>query len=203
MAGTQEGDIARRLTRAGLRDIVGGALMASADYADFEDFWEPLTHGVGPVGAHLRSLTDAQRSGVREALRARVPQGPFTLDARAWYARGTVGPVDILRGCRGERGRIQATPHRRRRFGRSTSRPPAGLCSRPPAPRSARRATRRRRSTRSRPRPASPRARCTTTSPARRRCSAPCTPRWRPRPRRARPEPETRRGRRSTRSWPG
>jgi SAM-dependent methyltransferase len=92
MVGTQDGDIARRLTRAGLRDIVSGVLVASADYADFEDFWEPLTHGVGPVGAHLRSLTDAQRSGVREALRRRVPEGPFTLDARAWYARGTVGP---------------------------------------------------------------------------------------------------------------
>jgi SAM-dependent methyltransferase len=91
MAGTWEGDIADRLTRAGLTDVVGGALTASADYAGFDDFWGPLTFGVGPAGAHLRSLTDDQQSSVRAALRAKLPGGPFTLDARAWYARGTVG----------------------------------------------------------------------------------------------------------------
>jgi SAM-dependent methyltransferase len=91
MAGTWEGDIEERMTRAGLEDVVDGVLMASADYADFEDFWRPLTLGVGPAGQHLRSLTDDQRSRVREALQARLPDGSFTLDARAWYARGTVG----------------------------------------------------------------------------------------------------------------
>ena len=90
-AGTQEGDIAARMTRCGLEDVAGGVLTASADYAGFEDFWEPLTFGVGPVGQHLLSLTDDQRSRVREALQAKLPDGPFTLDARAWYARGTVG----------------------------------------------------------------------------------------------------------------
>jgi len=90
MAGTQEGDIADRLTRSGLRDVVDGVLTASASYADFEDFWAPLTLGVGPSGQHLQSLSGQQQSAVREALRAKVPEGPFTLEARAWYARGTV-----------------------------------------------------------------------------------------------------------------
>jgi SAM-dependent methyltransferase len=92
MAGTREGDIADRMARAGLGDVVSGVLTASADYSDFEDFWGPLTFGVGPAGQHLRSLTDEQQAGVREALRARLPEGSFTLDARAWYACGTVGP---------------------------------------------------------------------------------------------------------------
>lgn len=91
MAGTQDGDIARRLTRAGLGDVVSGVLTASADYSDFPDFWDAFTFGVGPAGQHLRSLTDDQRSGVREALRARLPEGSFTLDARAWYACGIAG----------------------------------------------------------------------------------------------------------------
>ena len=91
MAGTHEGDIAARFARAGLNDVVSGVLTASADYSGFEDFWDPLTHGVGPSGQHLQSLTPGQQSSVREALRAKVPEGPFTLEARAWYARGTVG----------------------------------------------------------------------------------------------------------------
>ena len=94
------------------------------------------------------------------------------------------------------------TPGRPPRCGRSTPRPPAAPCSPPPDPRSAGRATRRRRSTRSRTRPGSPRARSTTTSRARRRCSAPCTRRWRPTRRRARSTPATRKAPPSTRSWP-
>src|SRR5262249_38755291 len=53
MAGTTEGEIGTRFEQAGLRDVVAGALAASADYADFDDFWEPLTLGVGPAGAFL------------------------------------------------------------------------------------------------------------------------------------------------------
>jgi SAM-dependent methyltransferase len=92
MAGTSEGDIAERMTRAGLTDVSGGTLTASASYSGFEDFWSPLTFGVGPVGQHLQSLTEAQRAGVHEALRTELPDRPFTLDAHAWYARGTVRP---------------------------------------------------------------------------------------------------------------
>jgi SAM-dependent methyltransferase len=90
MAGTAEGDIAERFERAGLEQVVGGALTARADYAGFEDFWEPFTLAVGPAGQHLRSLSDEQQAAVREACRAALPDGPFSLDARAWYARGTV-----------------------------------------------------------------------------------------------------------------
>jgi SAM-dependent methyltransferase len=90
MAGTVEGDIAARLRRAGLADVTGGALAARADYAGFDDFWEPFTFAVGPSGQHLRSLSADQQAHVRDACRAALPDGAFTLDARAWYARGTV-----------------------------------------------------------------------------------------------------------------
>lgn len=89
-AGTREGDIARRFERAGLRDVMAGTLAASADYADFDDFWEPLTFAVGPAGQHLQSLSPQQQDQVREGCRARLPSGPFSLNARAWYARGAV-----------------------------------------------------------------------------------------------------------------
>jgi ubiquinone/menaquinone biosynthesis C-methylase UbiE len=90
MAGTTEGDIAERFERAGLADVTGGALTARAEYAGFDDFWEPFTFGVGPAGGHLASLDAERRAAVRDACRAALPAGPFSLDARAWYARGTV-----------------------------------------------------------------------------------------------------------------
>jgi hypothetical protein len=93
MAGTSEGDIAERFGRAGLEDVVGGALTARADYAGFDDFWEPLTFAIGPAGQHLSSLDEERRAGVREACRAALPDGRFSLDARAWYARGTVAAM--------------------------------------------------------------------------------------------------------------
>ncbi|MGZ4165135.1 MAG: class I SAM-dependent methyltransferase [Solirubrobacteraceae bacterium] len=93
MAGTEQGDIARRFQAAGLSDVTGGALTASAHYADFEDFWQPLTLAVGPAGQYLHLLAEDQRARVREACRARLPQGSFSLDARAWYACATVAPA--------------------------------------------------------------------------------------------------------------
>jgi SAM-dependent methyltransferase len=90
LAGTAEGDIVARLERAGLADVVGSALIASADYAGFDDFWEPFTFAVGPAGQYLASLSAAERARVRDACRAQLPDRPFSLNARAWCARGTV-----------------------------------------------------------------------------------------------------------------
>jgi ubiquinone/menaquinone biosynthesis C-methylase UbiE len=92
LAGTAEGDLVARFERAGLHDVTGSALTASADYADFDDFWEPFTFAIGPAGQYLASRSDADRERVREACRAELPDGPFSLDARAWGARGTVAP---------------------------------------------------------------------------------------------------------------
>ena len=90
LAGTAEGDIAERFERAGLEHVVSGSLLASADYAGFDDFWEPFTFAVGPAGRYLASVSDVQREHVREACRAQLPDGPFSLPARAWCARGSV-----------------------------------------------------------------------------------------------------------------
>jgi SAM-dependent methyltransferase len=89
--GTREGDIADRLRRAGLDDVRDGSVTARAEYAGFDDFWEPFTLAVGPAGEYLRSLDAEQQAAVREGCRKRLPaDGPFALDARAWFARGTV-----------------------------------------------------------------------------------------------------------------
>jgi SAM-dependent methyltransferase len=90
MAGTTEGDIAERFRAAGLAHVVDGSLTAHADYSGFEDFWDPFALAVGPAGAYLASLTEQQRTDVREACRELVPSGSFTLEARAWYAHGVI-----------------------------------------------------------------------------------------------------------------
>jgi hypothetical protein len=88
LAGAAQGDIAERFERAGLEDVVETAITAHADYAGFEDFWEPFTFAVGPAGQYLAGLAPEQRETVREACRDELPDGPFSLDARAWCARG-------------------------------------------------------------------------------------------------------------------
>ena len=90
-AGTARGDIAERLRRAGLADMADGELTARAEYTGFDDFWDPFTLAVGPAGQFLRTLDESQQADVREGCRAKLPaDGPFALDARAWFARGTV-----------------------------------------------------------------------------------------------------------------
>jgi ubiquinone/menaquinone biosynthesis C-methylase UbiE len=90
MAGTTDGDIARVLRQAGLQQVTSGALASHADYTGFDDFWQPFTLAVGPAGHYLRSLPAARQAAVRDACRAQLPDGPFTLPARAWYAGGLV-----------------------------------------------------------------------------------------------------------------
>lgn len=94
MVGTAEGDIAERLTGAGLVDVTAGSLTATTDYAGFDDFWEPFTYGVGPAGSYLATMPSDAQAQVREACRASVPQRPFSVEARAWFARGTVPQAD-------------------------------------------------------------------------------------------------------------
>jgi acyl-CoA reductase-like NAD-dependent aldehyde dehydrogenase len=61
------------------------------DYADFDDYWEPFTGGAGPAtGAFYASLDDATKATLRHTVRASLPEGRFTLPARAWIALGTV-----------------------------------------------------------------------------------------------------------------
>ena len=88
--GTARGDIAEHLRRAGLEDVTDGELAARAEYTGFDDFWEPFTYAVGPAGQYLATLAPEQQAGVREGCRERLPTaGPFTLEARAWFARAT------------------------------------------------------------------------------------------------------------------
>jgi SAM-dependent methyltransferase len=90
--GGAEGELEALLTGAGLAGVEAGTIAASAGYASFEDWWDAYTLGVGPIGSYYQSLTDAHRDVLREECRELLgrPAGPFTLEATAWFARGTV-----------------------------------------------------------------------------------------------------------------
>jgi hypothetical protein len=59
-------------------------------YADFDDFWQPLTLGVGPAGSYYTSLEPKRQKALRDELFVSLgsPARPFTLSARAWAVRG-------------------------------------------------------------------------------------------------------------------
>ncbi|HEX5288850.1 MAG TPA: methyltransferase domain-containing protein [Streptosporangiaceae bacterium] len=85
-AGVREGDLAELFARAGLRSVRNAALIVEARYASFDDWWEPLTLGVGPAGAHVAGLSADDRAALREHCRDLLPDGPIEVPAAAWAA---------------------------------------------------------------------------------------------------------------------
>ena len=77
-------------TRAGLSDVATGELHASAAYESFDVLWQPLESGLGPSGAYVKTLDEGRRTAVKQKFHELLgsPNGPFTLDARAWYVTG-------------------------------------------------------------------------------------------------------------------
>lgn len=91
LTGDSEGELGAVFAEAGLTGIEEGVLVATAEYANFDDWWEPFTLGIGPHGAYVTSLDEDAREGLRGACLETFdnPDEPFTLEARAWFARGT------------------------------------------------------------------------------------------------------------------
>jgi SAM-dependent methyltransferase len=88
LAGAREGHLAELFGAAGLHDVEEAELTATVEYDTFEEWWHPYTLGVGPAGAHVRSLSDAELAQLRERCRRLLPEPPFALTAYAWAARG-------------------------------------------------------------------------------------------------------------------
>jgi SAM-dependent methyltransferase len=88
LAGARRGHLVELFAQAGLGDVIEEELAVSRPYDGFEAWWEPFTRGVGPGGAYVASLSPERAAAVRERCRAELPDGPFSLDAVAWAARG-------------------------------------------------------------------------------------------------------------------
>lgn len=87
-AGVREGDLAALLNAVGVGDIESSELTVVSAYTGFEDWWEPNTFGIGPVGNYVAGLSPEQRSNLRERCAAVLPDRPFDVEAIAWCAVG-------------------------------------------------------------------------------------------------------------------
>jgi len=67
------------------------ALDATTPFASFDDYWLPFLGGQGPAPTYCGTLSDGQRTLLRERLRATLPidrDGSIALIARAFAVRG-------------------------------------------------------------------------------------------------------------------
>lgn len=77
--------------KAGLKDVTVGHIEVVTRFVDFQDFWRPFLHSVGPAGSHVAGLDEegTQRLAARlEESVATKPDGSIELPARAWTASG-------------------------------------------------------------------------------------------------------------------
>lgn len=77
---------------AGLHDVTCAALHIPTLFRDFDDYWRPLTAGIGPAPAFVQTLDPDEQDRLRSTLRSRLPfapDGSIPMEARAWAIRGT------------------------------------------------------------------------------------------------------------------
>jgi SAM-dependent methyltransferase len=86
----REGELGELFRASGLGDVEDGELVVEAEYDSFDDLWEPFPTGIGPAGEYAASLDAERQEALRVEYRRRlaVPDGPFRLSSRAWYALG-------------------------------------------------------------------------------------------------------------------
>jgi SAM-dependent methyltransferase len=90
LAGVREGHLAQLFEGAGLQEIEEAALSIRVEHSGFEEWWEPMTLGVGPAGSYAAGLDPERQAELRERCREKLSAAPFVLTASAWAARGLV-----------------------------------------------------------------------------------------------------------------
>ena len=88
LAGVREGQLGEMFDAAGLQDVEEAAHSIRVEHSSFEEWWEPLTLGVGPAGSYVSGLDRVRQAELRERCRELLPPAPFVLGASAWAARG-------------------------------------------------------------------------------------------------------------------
>ena len=91
----RSGELAALWSEHGLADVEAAPLVIELPFESFEDYWAPFLAGQGPAGSFVASLPKDHVQALERRLRERLlgadGDGPFTLSARAWAARGTTG----------------------------------------------------------------------------------------------------------------
>jgi len=83
---------------AGLQEVEVRAIEVPTIFTSFDDYWTPFLSGTAPAPRYAMGLSEGERRGLRERLRATLPtepDGSIHLVARAWAVRATTsGPAN-------------------------------------------------------------------------------------------------------------
>jgi SAM-dependent methyltransferase len=88
LSGAHRGHLTEIFEAAGLRDVKEAPISVDVVHPTFEEWWEPYTYGIGPAGDYVQQLDDDGRARLESVARGRHGDGPFTVTATAWAARG-------------------------------------------------------------------------------------------------------------------
>ena len=83
-AGVREGHLAQLAATAGWEQVEPDRLSVTVGFPSFEEWWEPYTLGVGPLGVYVRGLLPDHRDALREHCAELLSDPPFTIQAAAW-----------------------------------------------------------------------------------------------------------------------
>lgn len=89
---TRPGELKAAWIAAGFNDVIETTLSIRMKFSSFEDYWAPALGKDGPQAEYVASLTDAERTRLRDALRLAYVDGeidgPRSYAALAWAVRG-------------------------------------------------------------------------------------------------------------------
>ena len=77
----------------GLQEVAVRSIEIQTVFRSFDDYWAPFLGGQGPAPTYTMALGEAERTALRERLRAALPaadDGSIPLTARAWAVRSVV-----------------------------------------------------------------------------------------------------------------
>ena len=88
------GGLAKLFVETGIVEVQSDSISIRMNYESFEDNWQPLLGGQGPVGTYVAELSSNLRARVKDAVRraycAGSPDGERSFCATAWVTRGLV-----------------------------------------------------------------------------------------------------------------
>ena len=89
---TRPGELANAWRAAGFTDVVETTLVIRMEFASFEDYWAPYVGTDGPQAEYIATLSDAERTRLRDAVKLAYvdgePDGPRSYAALAWAVKG-------------------------------------------------------------------------------------------------------------------
>ncbi len=78
------------LKERGLLAIESFRTRATVHYEQFEEWWVPITEGVGPAATYARELSAEKKERLRQACEAELSSGPFEIEGVAEGVRAVV-----------------------------------------------------------------------------------------------------------------